>query len=537
MPVGCPRAFKAGDMYRASATQFRNLSLFGSVSKALLLGAFATFATFDVSVLCKGIFIPQDEGILLVYPDLILRGYIPYKDFAALYPPAEFYLLAGVFRVFGESVFIERFLGALYSFSVVIAIFSIGSRVSRTTGALAATTALAYTSLFGSFAARTHLGAYACTLFALALASRDCSSSVRLARRSLLFAGVAAASALCFKQDLGVVAIVATLVSIDPRNPRLLRPFLAGVAILVCAVITFAIIVGPGWVFDGLISDAIRSAPGRFLPLHLSWDLVVIAVCVSAQCVIAVRVRGLRVSHSPALLARGMAMLSLAYSLSMLHRTEPGDIGSYGFLVVSLTIVSFSIFLLHSDIGPEQRSAALVSLFLAGLLPIGILYFSGASESLAIQHWVFSEGRRVPVDDYGHSKSSDLQDLLDAINRMSRSGDRVFVGPRDLRFANANDTFIYYLLPRLQPVSRYLEMNPGCANRLGSGLTEEISRADWLILTTRYDHWREPNASSAPGPMQPNEVVRKHFCLRSKHGDWLLLQRCVLGSDGSTHGS
>ena len=31
----------------------------------------------------------QDEGILLAYPDLILKGATPYRDFAALYTPGS----------------------------------------------------------------------------------------------------------------------------------------------------------------------------------------------------------------------------------------------------------------------------------------------------------------------------------------------------------------------------------------------------------------------------------------------------------------
>jgi len=123
-------------------------------------------------------------------------------------------------------------------------------------------------------------------------------------------------------------------------------------------------------------------------------------------------------------------------------------------------------------------------------------------------------------------ESSALQGLLDEINRLGGADERLFVGPRDLRFAISNDTFIYYLLPNLRPVSRYLEMNPGCANRPGSGLAADISNANWVILTSRYESWREPNASLVPGPGEPNEVVRREFCLVSQYGEWKLLHRC-----------
>ena len=61
-------------------------------------------------------------------------------------------------------------------------------------------------------------------------------------------------------------------------------------------------------------------------------------------------------------------------------------------------------------------------------------------------------------------------------------------------------------------------MNPGTANREGSGLADELRRADWLILTSEWDDWNEPNDSTEYGPSEPNEVVRDDFCLRLERG-------------------
>src|SRR5438132_12376235 len=37
---------------------------------------------------------PMDEGSLLLYPELIQRGKIPYRDFETFYGPANIYFLA-----------------------------------------------------------------------------------------------------------------------------------------------------------------------------------------------------------------------------------------------------------------------------------------------------------------------------------------------------------------------------------------------------------------------------------------------------------
>lgn len=49
-----------------------------------------------------------DEGLTTYGAARILNGDILYRDFWSLYAPGEFYLLAGIFKLFGISVAIER---------------------------------------------------------------------------------------------------------------------------------------------------------------------------------------------------------------------------------------------------------------------------------------------------------------------------------------------------------------------------------------------------------------------------------------------
>jgi hypothetical protein len=115
--------------------------------------------------------------------------------------------------------------------------------------------------------------------------------------------------------------------------------------------------------------------------------------------------------------------------------------------------------------------------------------------------------------------------LLDRIERMAASGDRLFVGPADLRRTNYNDTFLYHMLPQLRPATYFLEMNPGSANRPNSRLASDIRTADWLILNRAYDNWLEPNSSSRNGSDESNAVVRAEFTLCDEFGDYLLFRR------------
>jgi len=52
--------------------------------------------------------IDPDEGIVLQGADRILRGEVPYRDFFSFYTPGSFYLVAALFKVFGNSFLAAR---------------------------------------------------------------------------------------------------------------------------------------------------------------------------------------------------------------------------------------------------------------------------------------------------------------------------------------------------------------------------------------------------------------------------------------------
>ena len=55
--------------------------------------------------------IPMEEGSVLVYPERVLDGAIPNKDFETMYGPGNLWFLAGVYKMFGTTVVVERTVG------------------------------------------------------------------------------------------------------------------------------------------------------------------------------------------------------------------------------------------------------------------------------------------------------------------------------------------------------------------------------------------------------------------------------------------
>ena len=99
-----------------------------------------------------------------------------------------------------------------------------------------------------------------------------------------------------------------------------------------------------------------------------------------------------------------------------------------------------------------------------------------------------------------------------------------------------SDAYLYFLLPHMTPSTYYIEMDPGMANREGSGLAGDVENSDWLVLSHVWDVWDEPNTSRELMSDEANEAVRKGFCkVRDFGTSFELYQRCKAPSD--TEGS
>jgi hypothetical protein len=112
-----------------------------------------------------------------------------------------------------------------------------------------------------------------------------------------------------------------------------------------------------------------------------------------------------------------------------------------------------------------------------------------------------------------------VREMLPVVDATTEPGDRLVVGPGDLRKTPYSEAFLYFLLPDLVPGTRFIEMDPGVANAEDSGLADEIAAADVVILSTIRDDWHEPNDSLLFGPDEPNDVLAREFCLEGSFGD------------------
>src|SRR3954453_24152384 len=98
-----------------------SLSLSGRRLWPLLFAAGALISAFTIR---QGID-PFDEGLVLAAARRVTEGQVPYADFTWAYGPAEPYLLAGLFKVFGLSLMQWRVLRVLAGAGVALAVYEL----------------------------------------------------------------------------------------------------------------------------------------------------------------------------------------------------------------------------------------------------------------------------------------------------------------------------------------------------------------------------------------------------------------------------
>jgi hypothetical protein len=488
----------------------------------LLVGFWSSFEKFGT---------PMDEGMLLVYPELVARGQIPYRDFETFYGPANPYFLAGAFQLFGTNIFTERGVGLFYRVIVMVAIFGI----ARRWGTVISTGAML---IAGAFLICTDLVASAWIAgVSCVLASLWVISSSHFRARYFL-AGSLGGLALLFRPDLGPALVLSALPFLWCAVWRERGHYFVGIALSLLALAIVTLLAGIGNVWDNLFFyPVIVSNPGRRLPLSFAAPFVLrllVLHLITGLVIVASAVLELRRNHGS---VRGLLLLSMGIvALSLTPQAmQRLDVGHFLYAsIASLPLLPVAL----ASLFPEKKTAARKNL-MATAIVLGAIVLIGftAPDVITRVHngytlslsstqtaiFVGQNGRAFPLGSLEEARNATR--LFKKLQAVSSPGERLFVGPADLRRTNYSDTFIYHLFPQLRPASYFLEMNPFSANRPHTRLAADVSSADWLVLDREMDNWQEPNRSMEFGDDAPNRVVLAEFTPIAQYGSYVLFQR------------
>lgn len=474
-----------------------------------------------------------DEGAALAFGARVLRGAVPHRDFEDIYGPGNPWLVAGAFAVGGTDQATERIVGGGYWLLAILGAAILLLGVGRVP-ALAAGAVMVPLLIPAGLAAIPSFGALGFALAALAMLARGGD------RRSLsVAAGFLAGAAVLMRPDIAPPLALASLpLLIRGRSPW--KAYLAGMAPAAVAYLAHAAVVGPARI-GRVVSDVVHLAPARRLPVDLLGSepgrLMLVALAGSLAALLTaglawVRGDAVQRHHARALGALGLLAVALApYALSRLdyHHVVITLLPAVAAIVGAAGLAVRTTWVWLATTIPAAAGVALVGLVLV-LAPVQ-LRAEVASDARILLGRIPSypsETVRVGGRDFRLAPASApaVQLILNAAERERRAGARtLFVGPQDLRRTSGNDIYLYYLLADLRPASYYIELDPQTANRAGSGLADDVRRADVLILDHNWDGWNEPNDSRKFGSDEPNRVVSSLFCRIVQDGGYELLRR------------
>ena len=510
---------------------------------------------------------PMEEGFMLVFPEQILLGSVPHRDFLHLYGPGAIYALSAVYELFGTHLYVERIVGLVQHAAVAYSLYFLIRPFGRHFATAGATVSVVI--LIGplGLSAMAWNGALAFGLASLAVAARAARSNGASRTALLVTAGALGGLALLYRPDL-VLAVALGLGAWWFQLERGRRaPMLWGLAGAVALYIPHVLRSGIGNSFEGMFLEPVfELRGGRSLPVPPSWGEVdgflqragtlrtsgwplpmpgisqqihiwfwlvplSIALVVAAAWMLRRSEAGTdrTLSYWPA------ALFSAALLGQAIQRPDTAHLSWVTGVTFPLCMVAIAILVRRwrpSTSGAVSAAWGIgaVAVLLLAVIPFYPVrtYVDLVSQSFGINRFGFEierDGRLFPFGDA--SGAADAQAVVDELAARSEPGESLVVGPVDLSRANYSDAFFYHLFPELAVGTRYIEMDPGIADAPDSGLAEEVEAADWLILSDAWSGWDEPNDSAGSGSEVPNEVVERDFCTVLDAGTFVLLERCA----------
>jgi hypothetical protein len=535
--------------------------------EAIALAAVAVVFAVPLRGLLRAPGPPMEEGFMLVFPERVLHGDVPNKDFLHLYGPGSLWALAAAFKAFGVSLVTERLFGLAQQLAVVLGVYAIARHWNRTLAATGAVASALVIIPFG-LAALAWVGAVGLGLLGVAagIEARRRADEPS-ARRYAIAAGVLLGAALLFRVDLALAVALSGFALVSgldsPRRNRALAAF--GLTV-VPAYLVHVAMAGVGNVWRGMVIDPVFNLRGgRSLPIpppwsrldgflqragdlqQLSWPIPHLET--SQQlfvwfflllAVVAFLLfqgwRGVRAApaslHARVLLV--VALFSAGIMPQALQRVDSAHFAwvgcvPFGFLPVAVYEYARSRsrrarparVALASGLGTLALIILVIPAFTATrYTDYAFQTFGAHRNSFRIEH----EGR---VFYYGkEDRARAANEVIKAAAFVTQPGQRLFVGPVNLRKTPYSDAYLYYMLPKLRPGTYYIEMDP-MDTESGSRLPSDLARSDIAILSRIWDDWDEPNDSRKIGSPETEQVLAARFCHVASYGGlYELYRRC-----------
>ena len=516
-----------------------------------------------------------DEGLILTGAVRVLAGQIPHHDFYDLYGPGQVYALAGLFRLFGESILVERlydlFLKALIGALVYKTVLSY---CRRSIAIWAALVSLLWFFGLNEMAGNPIVPAALLNLVASILILPVFLRPVSAKR--MLAAGAVAGIAALVRYDTGMalfgiqasVIAIAIYLRISGIKDRLrafistFRPYLIGFAAVTLSALSYYLSRAPiyDFVFDVFIYPGKYYYRGRNLPLpgihlkgldKLGVYFAAAIICISLYIAVTDRSRTSKMdaSISPTT-KQGVRGFLITFGLLALAMYCKGIvrislIHMYLSILPSLLLIAVLFQHRMTFTRPIRICITLIgSLFvmaagLSSLREIRTLHIYQAF--LPENIWLSARGTLPEIKATWCKNDNPLTrgicffpdndhiQTIEFIRSHTRPDQKLFVGLTRTDIVFANDNIIYFASQRL-PATKWSHFDPYLQStyEIQAQMIQEFEATKplYMVLDSEYDSTREPNGSSqSTGVTLLDEYIHSKYQKVETFGEFFIWQR------------
>jgi hypothetical protein len=486
-----------------------------------------------------------DEGLMAYGAVRVMDGQAPYRDFWAMYGPAQFYVLAGLFRLFEPSIAVERLWDVAVRACLALAVFLVAARLSSKK--------LAALSWLLSVVWLEYFGFYGYPIFAgllFVMLSLYCLLRSFDQPAWLWPAGVLAGVAGLFRHDLAAYVIAAQAIALagralarppeaGPAAPgwlarlraglRRALPFLAGLAaVALPAALLLALTAPVGemiqqlLVFPATVFPRMRDLPyppltGQYFPFYFPFGVYALGAVLAV-------IQHRSAASDGADRAWGLAAVILFGLFGFNQANVRSDlIHIPQFFLPAVAILPALATGFKPVLARSWRWAAVPVLLLAASLAVPpILNYIDAFPQQPPAWSGLPRAGRVQLPREQLAVAQFLQ-------RMTQPDDRIYsgVGRHDRVFVN--DVMLYFLAER-HSATRYHELHPGVATTLPvqQEIAADLERhaVKYVVLLTMFDEVSEPNDSAmSSGVTFLDDYIRSRYRLSVAFGPYQVLAR------------
>jgi hypothetical protein len=506
-----------------------------------------------------------DEGLILEGASRVAAGAVPHRDFHAIYGPAQFYILAGLFKLLGPSVIVERLWDTFVRAGIAATAFLlIGRAASLRDGAVAGGLALLWLAAVQTYGFPM-FPALLCAMIAVALLVPLLEG--RNSDLAAFLGGVSLGSTVLFRYDVGLYAFAAiscavliqvyaqagSVASRCSRFIRLCAPCWAGLA-LVCApvaVLYAADDVLGGFAYDIVYYPSHFYAKMRGLPFPNLSDIVSSREKIGIYLPFVLWAWGAMVLTSRHAGAdekeiKIQRLLRLLVIMSMFFYLK-------GVVRVSAIHVTLSIIpaLLVGALCLRWAFRATLTPLAGVVVALGVAFLSltvitGLRQPFAIGadnlRWAFGydPGRATLAENISCRPAAGFErlacfqtetDRVDAISYIaanSRPSDAIFEGVPHHDKIFVNDMLIYFATG-LRPATKWYHFDPGLQTSadIQAYMVAELSAAKprFVVIDSTWANAREPNGSSqSSGVRILDDFIAAHYHFIRRFGTIDVLQ-------------